>query len=202
MAFDRRKIIKSVFGGVILISTGCLDRMSAFNDANSTPEYQSNPPTQGDAQNETITANVEAKQKYSDTSGSQTTVIGFRRIPSANSTNSDEFTYIYDSFEQWAETECPRFVSDYLKSILDSRINSSTKGIQVGINNNADSWSITVNYIILLNQSGKVIAEPEVKFHEVVENTPRSIRATLKYNGKKYTCEYDINVVEDTRRET
>jgi hypothetical protein len=61
MAFDRRKIIKSVFGGVILISTGCLDRMSAFNDANSTPEYQSNPPTQGDAQNETITANVEAK---------------------------------------------------------------------------------------------------------------------------------------------
>ena len=94
-------------------------------------------------------------------------------------------TTLYETtpFADWAATETASVAADRVSAIADERIDGDPT-LSVGITKREGEMAVTAELTTTLNREGTVVSEPSTDFERVVAAVPRSVDATIHFEGQ------------------
>jgi hypothetical protein len=114
------------------------------------------------------------------------------RYPATRS--GDEVEDEYLAFETWAFREGAAVAADAVqRELADSLPDTSLLSVAFGGREQAD-YHVSVAHETRVDESGDVVAAPDVSVSRLVDTTPRTVTATVELDGASATHDYPVFV--------
>lgn len=105
-----------------------------------------------------------------------------------------------ESFEHWARQACGELGGSAALSAIEDRFDTPVEGVGRGTKSLLFGSVVTVDHVVVHDGDGSVMSEPNVAFEDLVAVTPRTVTATVLFEGHDYTRELPVIVRHDERR--
>lgn len=113
-----------------------------------------------------------------------------------------------EPFEEWAERRCltaaQAGVWRHVKDEIGDDYDLDTSNFRFGHGAEAGaprSNGVIVTYLVTLDHDDNVVDQPSIPFDELVDVTPESATATIKFEGQEHHCEGPVWVERRTEYE-
>jgi hypothetical protein len=108
-------------------------------------------------------------------------------------------TTLYETtpFADWAATETASVAADEVDAVAAERI-AGDPTLSVGITKREGEMAVTAELTTTLNREGEAVSEPSTDFERIVAAVPRSVEATIHFEGQTATRTVPVWVGETT----
>lgn len=99
-----------------------------------------------------------------------------------------------EPFERWANRACASVGSRAVLPAVDRRFEQPVAGLGKGVRGLVFGLMITVDHVVVRDEDGSVVNEPNVGLDELVAATPRAVNATITFEGREHTRAVSVAV--------
>lgn len=104
--------------------------------------------------------------------------------------------YETEPFERWASRKCAAVGADVVLPTIRDRSDGEVTGVATGVSGTLVGTVVTVRVGATYDLDGNVVSEPSVSVEEVIDVTPRTVRATITLDGREHTRPVPVFVEE------
>ncbi|MFD1647101.1 hypothetical protein [Haloarchaeobius litoreus] len=182
---SRRRLL--VTTGTAIAIAGCLAGLNSGGSGSTPPELAAGEQTR--AEGEEISTRTEVDSPEYEYIESNNTV----RYP-ATGGGWDEPEYSHEPFEDWAHvksaTEGAIAVHEHLVDQVASmdHLNSSVA------HTDESNFELLMKYNVAVDDSGDVVAEPDVSLSQLINETPKTVESTIRFAGRTATHRFSVFV--------
>lgn len=108
----------------------------------------------------------------------------------------DPVAHETEPFEKWADRRCASVGSDVVLPTIQTRLDKDLQGVGKGVSGETIGLVITVHIGTTYDRDGDVISEPNISVEDLLAVTPRTVRATIKLEGREHSRSVPVFVEE------